>query len=76
LAIYLAGADPYSQDRLGRMSVSIAALAERDRMIMRLCGENGLPVAVAMGGGYAPDVNDIATIHLNTLRAAAALVQP
>lgn len=71
LAIYLAGADPYSGDRLGRMNVSMAGLAERDRIIFGLCKAYGLPVAVAMAGGYAPNVDDIVTIHTQTIRAAA-----
>lgn len=68
LAIYLAGADPYVGDRLGRMAVSIAGLAQRDRIIFDLCRENGLPVAVAMAGGYAPNVEDIVAIHAQTIR--------
>lgn len=71
LAIYLAGADPFEKDRLGRMKVSKAGLAQRDGIVFGLCREAGLPVAVAMAGGYAPDVNDIVDIHLQTLREAA-----
>lgn len=74
LALYLAGADPYSGDRLGRMAVSVAGLAERDRIIFNLCRENGLPVAVSMAGGYAPDVADIVAIHTQTIRLAAQLL--
>lgn len=71
LAIYLAGADPYEKDRLGRMAVSIQGLAERDRIVLDLCAEAGLPVAIAMAGGYALDVNEIVAIHLQTVRTAA-----
>lgn len=71
LAIYLAGADPFERDRLGRMKVSMAGLAERDRVIFSLCKEAGLPVAVAMAGGYAPNVEDIVAIHTQTVRIAA-----
>lgn len=73
MAIYLAGADPYAGDRLGRMSVSIGGLAERDRIVFRLCAEAGLPVAVAMAGGYAKNVDDIVTIHAQTVRLAHSL---
>ena len=73
LAIYLAGADPYERDRLGRMKISMAGLAQRDRIVLSLCRDAGLPVAIVMGGGYAPDVEEIAAIHLNTIRTAAAL---
>ena len=70
LAMFLAGADPYSGDRLGRMNVSMAGLAERDRIVLGLCREAGLPVAISMAGGYARDVDEIVTIHLQTVRAA------
>jgi acetoin utilization deacetylase AcuC-like enzyme len=70
LAIYLAGADPYEKDRLGRMAVSMHGLAERDRIVLDLCAEAGLPVAIAMAGGYALDVNEIVGIHLQTVRTA------
>jgi acetoin utilization deacetylase AcuC-like enzyme len=73
VAIYLAGADPYSGDRLGRMNVSMTGLAERDRIVLGLCREAGLPVAVTMAGGYARDVNDIVAIHLQTLRVAKSV---
>ncbi len=70
LAIYLAGADPYVNDRLGRMSVSFEGLAERDRIVFELCREADLPVAVTMAGGYAREVSDIVTIHAQTIRTA------
>lgn len=73
LALYLAGADPYERDRLGRMKVTMDGLAERDRIVLGLCREAGLPVSIAMAGGYAPDVEDIVAIHLQTIRIAAAL---
>jgi len=70
LAIYLAGADPYAGDRLGRLSLSIAGLAERDRMVFAACQSRGLPVAVTMSGGYARQVADIVDIHFQTVRLA------
>ncbi len=73
LAIYLAGADPYAGDRLGRLRLSLDGLAQRDRLVMGLCRERGLPVAVAMAGGYARHLDDIVTIHLQTVRIAAEL---
>ncbi|MDX2161117.1 MAG: histone deacetylase [bacterium] len=75
LAIYLAGADPYEGDRLGRMRVSMAGLAERDRIIFTLCREAGLPVAVAMAGGYAREIESIVTIHTQTVRIAAESIR-
>jgi acetoin utilization deacetylase AcuC-like enzyme len=73
LAIYLAGADPYARDRLGRMAVSMDGLAERDRIVLGQCRAAGLPVAVTMAGGYADDVEEIAAIHSQTVRIAAEL---
>lgn len=73
LAIYLAGSDPYEGDRLGRMRLTRAGLAARDGMVFEACRDAGLPVAVAMAGGYARDVNDTAAIQAETVRIAASL---
>ena len=70
LAIYLAGADPYEDDRLGRLALSKAGLARRDRRTFELCGEAGVPVATVMAGGYARRVEDTVSIHLQTVRLA------
>lgn len=72
LAIYIAGADPYERDRLGKLSISKMGLARRDRIVIDMLRNAGLPVAIAMGGGYALDVNDIVDIHFETIRIAAA----
>lgn len=71
LAIYLAGADPFEDDRLGRLALTKAGLAERDRLVFRLCREAGLPVAVAMAGGYARTIDDTVDIHFSTVAIAA-----
>lgn len=70
-AIYLAGADPYADDRLGRLALSIAGLAARDARVFAACRSAGIPVAIAMAGGYAHDIGDTVTIHANTVTAAA-----
>jgi acetoin utilization deacetylase AcuC-like enzyme len=70
--IYLAGADPFAGDRLGRLDLSKAGLAARDQLIFNLCCEAGLPVAVVMAGGYARQVEDTVDIHLQTVKTAAA----
>ena len=70
LVFYLAGADPYEGDRLGRLGLTIEGLRERDRRVFDACRERGVPVAVAMSGGYAQDVDAIVTIHANTIREA------
>jgi acetoin utilization deacetylase AcuC-like enzyme len=72
LVFYLAGADPYEGDRLGRLRVSMPGLEARDALVFDACRSAGTPVAVAMSGGYAPDVDDIVAIHVQTVRAAAA----
>ena len=70
LAIYLAGADPFAGDRLGRLSLSKDGLLARDRMVFSACARQGLPVAITMAGGYAKDVGDIADIHFQTIQLA------
>lgn len=70
--IYLAGADPYAQDRLGRLALSKSGLAARDDMVLDACLRHSLPLAISMAGGYAPDVADIVDIHFATVCAAAA----
>jgi acetoin utilization deacetylase AcuC-like enzyme len=68
---YVAGADPYEHDRLGRLKLSIEGLRARDALVLDACRRHGVPVALSMAGGYAVDVTDIVTIHANTLREAA-----
>lgn len=73
LAIYLAGADPFKGDRFGRMALTKEGLARRDELVFERCRAAGLPMAVTMAGGYAPAVDDIVDIHLQTVRLAAEL---
>ena len=68
--IYLAGADPYAGDRLGRLALTRDGLLERDRMVFAACSRHALPVAVSMAGGYARDVDEIVDIHFGTVREA------
>lgn len=70
--IYLAGADPFADDRLGRLKVSKAALRERDELLFDQVRLRDLPAAVVMAGGYAANVEDIVDIHAATVIAAAA----
>lgn len=70
LAIYLAGSDPYHDDRFGRLGLTRTGLAERNRMIFRFCRQAGLPVAVTMAGGYARCVADTVEIQFETIEAA------
>lgn len=71
LVIYIAGADPFIGDTLGRMALTKAGLAARDRLVLAQCWCAGLPVAVVMGGGYARDIRDTVEIQLETVRVAA-----
>lgn len=73
-AIYLAGADPYSGDRLGRLSISMAGLAERDRLVLELCSRAGIPLAIVMAGGYAEQVEETVAVHCQTVQLAARMV--
>ena len=70
---YLAGADPFEGDRLGRLKLTIEGLRRRDEIVMAACAKAHLPVAISMSGGYANDVDKIVTIHANTIRTAASL---
>lgn len=72
LAIYVAGADPYADDRLGRLAVSQAGLQARDDLIYAACDAAGLPLVITMAGGYARNVADTVAIHATTIRRAAA----
>ena len=70
---YLAGADPFEGDRLGRLKMTIDGLRRRDEIVMNACTKGRLPVAISMSGGYADDINAIVTIHANTIRVAGTL---
>jgi acetoin utilization deacetylase AcuC-like enzyme len=73
LVFYLAGADPFAGDRFGRLALSLDGLRARDRRVLGACARRGVPVAVTLAGGYAERMEDIVTIHANTveeLRAA------
>ena len=74
LVIYLAGADPYRDDRLGRLALTFDGLAERDRTVFAHCQARRLPVAIAMAGGYARQIEDTVRIHTTTIRLAKALL--
>ncbi len=73
LAIYLAGADPYAGDRLGRLSLSMEGLAARDALVLDACRQRGIAVAIAMAGGYAEPIDDTVAIHATTIRTARRL---
>lgn len=68
IVFYLAGADPYAGDKLGRLALSIDGLRERDAYVLRECYEREVPVVTVMSGGYGKDINDTIEIHCNTIR--------
>jgi acetoin utilization deacetylase AcuC-like enzyme len=67
LAFYLAGADAHEHDRLGRLALTEAGLAERDRRVFATLGERGIAVALTMAGGYGRDIATTVAIHERTL---------
>ena len=70
LAIFLAGADPYKDDRFGRLALTKDGLIQRDQLVLRHCYEAGLPVAVTMAGAYAHNVQDAVDIHFQTVMSS------
>jgi acetoin utilization deacetylase AcuC-like enzyme len=70
LICYLAGADPYREDQLGGLSLTIEGLKERDALMFRIARAEGIPVMVTLAGGYALKLEDTITIHCNTVVAA------
>lgn len=70
LIIYLAGADPYYDDRLGRLALTKAGLAARDQLIFDYATLAGLPLAISMAGGYARNIHDTVDIQFQTISAA------
>jgi len=73
LAIYLAGADPYKEDRFGRLALTKAGLAHRDRLVLTHLKKAGFPTVVTMAGGYAPNIKDIVDIHFRTIETVLEL---
>jgi acetoin utilization deacetylase AcuC-like enzyme len=68
LAYYLAGADPYQQDQLGGLGLTLDGLRRRDRLVLEILSGAGVPVATMTAGGYAMDPRDTVEIHANTVR--------
>jgi acetoin utilization deacetylase AcuC-like enzyme len=71
LICYIAGADPYCQDQLGGLALTIEGLKKRDELVFRVAKAQGIPVMVTYAGGYAQRVEDTVAIHCNTVVAAA-----
>jgi acetoin utilization deacetylase AcuC-like enzyme len=70
LILYLSGVDPLVSDKLGRLSLTFDGLEERDRMVFQFCRRRGIPVSIAIGGGYADPITDSVQAYASTFRLA------
>jgi acetoin utilization deacetylase AcuC-like enzyme len=70
LICYVAGADPYKEDQLGGLDLTIDGLKRRDELVFRVARARNIPIMVTYAGGYARNVEDTITIHCNTVAAA------
>lgn len=73
---YQAGVDPLREDTLGRLSLSLAGLAERDRIVLSACQRRGIPVLLALGGGYAKPIELTVAAHVGTYRVLKEIFNP
>jgi acetoin utilization deacetylase AcuC-like enzyme len=76
LICYIAGADPYREDQLGGLALSLEGLKRRDELVFRVARARNIPVMVTYAGGYARKVEDTVTIHCNTVIAASDVFSP
>jgi acetoin utilization deacetylase AcuC-like enzyme len=70
VAFYVAGADPWEGDRLGRLALTKAGLRRRDELVLERLAVAGVPAVITLAGGYAPDIADTVDIHTATIAAA------
>jgi acetoin utilization deacetylase AcuC-like enzyme len=75
LICYIAGADPYREDQLGGLSLTLEGLKKRDELVFRVAREKQIPVMVTYAGGYAQRVEETVTIHCNTVLAARQIFE-
>lgn len=76
LLCYIAGADPYREDQLGGLALTISGLKKRDELVFRVARTHDIPVMVTYAGGYARNLEDTVTIHCNTVIAAKEVFAP
>lgn len=69
ILFYVAGADPYREDQLGGLALTMEGLARRDALVFDYAKRNGVPAAMTLAGGYARNVDDTVQIHVGTIRA-------
>jgi acetoin utilization deacetylase AcuC-like enzyme len=70
LLVYVAGADPYREDQLGGLDLTLEGLKQRDALVIEMALREGTAVTIVLAGGYAINVDDTVTIHINTAKAA------
>lgn len=70
MVFYLAGADPHEGDTLGRLKLTFDGLMRRDALVLESARAIGVPVAIAIAGGYGADIDDTVRVHVNTARVA------
>lgn len=70
LVLYVAGADPYKEDQLGGLALTLDGLKRRDHLVLGAAKQRRLPAHITLAGGYAANVEDTVTIHANTVLAA------
>jgi acetoin utilization deacetylase AcuC-like enzyme len=75
IVFYLAGADPFAKDKLGRLALSVEGLRERDAYVLRECYQREIPIVTVMSGGYGKDINDTIEIHCNTIRVVKEIFE-
>ncbi|OFW05586.1 MAG: hypothetical protein A3H96_11000 [Acidobacteria bacterium RIFCSPLOWO2_02_FULL_67_36] len=75
VTFYLAGADPFREDRLGGLALTLEGLRERDRQVFAAARAAGVPVAVVLAGGYALDVEDTVAIHIATVEEVLSVCE-
>ena len=74
IVFYLAGADPHENDSLGRLGLTFDGLMRRDALVLEACRAVGVPVAIAIAGGYGRDIADTVRVHVNTARIARSFL--
>jgi acetoin utilization deacetylase AcuC-like enzyme len=70
IVFYQSGVDPYADDRLGRLALTLDGLKRRDLIVFQECRSRSIPCVITLGGGYARKVADTVEAHCNTMRAA------
>ena len=76
MVCYLAGADPYREDQLGGLKLSLDGIERRDRLVLQAARAKNIPVMITLAGGYARSLEDTIRIHSNTVRAAKEFAKP